>query len=315
MMKLIDLFSGCGGFSLGFQNAGYEILAGFDNWQPAITVYKNNFKHPIIELDIDNLSDFSIFAEYQADIIIGGPPCQDFSSAGKRMEGVRANLTIKFAEIISQIKPRYFVMENVERIITTKTLQQTINIFKNSGYGLTTKILNASFYGVPQNRKRLFLIGIKDTEDNILDTYLDKKLTQTPLTIFDYLGNTLNIEHYYRHPRSYERRAIFSIYEPSPTIRGVNRPIPKNYTFHPKDTLKEISQLRPLTAEERSYLQTFPINFNWEGVKKSDLEQMIGNSVPVKMAEFIAKSIMSYQKQVLFPRKTICEQLSFFNHA
>ncbi len=311
-MKLIDLFCGCGGFSHGFQNVGYDIIAGFDNWQPAITVYKNNFKHPIINVDIGNLKEFAIF-EYKADVVIGGPPCQDFSSAGKRTEGVRANLTIKFAEIISYLKPNYFVMENVERIITTKTLQQAIILFKKNGYGLTAKVLNASFYGVPQNRKRFFLIGIKNAQDDVLASYLDNTLTNKPLTIFDYLGNSLNIEHYYRHPRSYERRAVFSIYEPSPTIRGVNRPIPKNYTFHPKDTLKELVHLRSLTARERSYLQTFPIDFNWTGVTNSDLEQMIGNAVPVKMAEFIAKAIIHYQNhQLQTPKKNIYEQLSFF---
>jgi len=305
-MRVLDLFAGCGGLSLGFQNAGFEIVAGFDHWESALTVYRNNFRHPAINVDILQVNDFSIFESYAPDMIIGGPPCQDFSSAGKRIELTRANLTIKFAEIIACVKPSFFVMENVARIATTKTLKTAINIFKLSGYGLTSRILNASLCGVPQLRKRFFLIGTLHTEDDVLGFFLDKDLAHKSLTIFEYLGNSLGIEHYYRHPRSYARRAVFSIYEPSPTIRGVNRPIPKTYQFHAGDTSKDIHQLRPLTAIERSYLQTFPKNFKWTDVNKSDLEQLIGNAVPVKLAEFVANSLIQYKNS-----SNICENLNF----
>ncbi|MCU0446193.1 MAG: DNA cytosine methyltransferase [Microscillaceae bacterium] len=293
-MRIIDLFSGCGGLSLGFQNAGFEIVASFDNWQPAIRIYEKNFYHPIVNLDLSELTNFDMFKDYKADMIIGGPPCQDFSSAGKRNEQDRADLTIKFAEIITEVKPKYFVMENVDRITTTKTLKTTLEIFDKSGYGLSPKTLNASLCGVPQARKRFFLIGVLDEKDNILIPYLEKNLAKEPLTIFDYLGYDLGIEHYYRHPRSYARRAIFSIYEPSPTIRGVNRPIPKTYQFHEGDTTKDLEKVRPLTTLERSYLQTFPKNFNWDNLSKSDLEQVIGNAVPVKLAEYVANCIKEY---------------------
>jgi DNA (cytosine-5)-methyltransferase 1 len=248
-------------------------------------------------LNIAETDDFSIFKKYNPDMIIGGPPCQDFSSAGKRNEHSRADLTIKFSQIISELKPKYFVMENVDRIKMTETLKKAIAIFKESNYGLTSTVLNASFCGVPQARKRFFLIGILNGQDNALENYLNKNLSEKPLTIFDYLGNSLGLEHYYRHPRSYARRAIFSIYEPSPTIRGVNRPVPPTYQFHLGDTLKDFSQLRPLTTIERSYLQTFPKYFKWGQKSKSDLEQMIGNAVPVKLAEFVAKAIFEYLKK------------------
>lgn len=102
-MRVIDLFSGCGGLSLGFANAGYQVLAAFDNWQPAINVYKLNFDHPIIQKDLSEFSDKDIkeLASYKPEMIIGGPPCQDFSSAGKRDETLgRANLTVEFANIV-----------------------------------------------------------------------------------------------------------------------------------------------------------------------------------------------------------------------
>ncbi len=316
-MRIIDLFSGCGGLSLGFQNAGFEIVAAFDNWQPAVSIYEKNFNHPIVNLDLSAFTAFDILKEYNFDMIVGGPPCQDFSSAGKRKEQDRADLTIKFAEIVAKAKPKYFVMENVDRITTTKTLKTSIEIFKKSGYGLSQKILNASLCGVPQARKRFFMIGILNENDHVLAPYLEKHLAKEPMTILDYLGNSLGIEHYYRHPRSYARRAIFSIYEPSPTIRGVNRPIPKTYQFHEGDTTKELEKVRPLTTLERSYLQTFPKDFDWSNLTKSDLEQAIGNAVPVKLAEYVANCIKEYINDKnanvqIKPKKTYYAQQTLF---
>ena len=113
------------------------------------------------------------------------------------------------------------------------------------------------------------------------------------MTVYDYLGKSLGIEHYYRHPRSYMRRGVFSIHEPSPTIRGVNRPIPKNYVKHSGDLVEIDHNLRPLTTIERSYIQTFPTDFVLNGTK-TDLEQVIGNAVPVKLGEFVANCINEY---------------------
>lgn len=116
-MKIVDLFSGCGGMSLGFQNAGFEITAAFDNWAKAIEVYRQNFRHPIFERDLSDSSVITEITHLAPDIIIGGPPCQDFSSAGLRTETIdRANLTVRYAQIIVAIKPAFFVMENVERV-------------------------------------------------------------------------------------------------------------------------------------------------------------------------------------------------------
>ena len=127
------------------------------------------------------------------------------------------------------------------------------------------------------------------------------------MTIYDYFGDSLATEYYYRHPRSYQRRGIFSIYEPSPTIRGVNRPIPPNYKFHRGDAVKYLSKVRPLTTKGRSLIQTFPNNFLFLGTK-SDMEQMVGNAVPVKSAEYVAKIILVYIKSVNIKKS---EQLVF----
>lgn len=123
--KLIDLFAGCGGMSLGFQNAGFEVVAAYDNWQPAIDIYRANFNHPICKKDlaIDDITNE--LSKYNPDIVIGGPPCQDFSIAGKRdFEGKRANLTVAYSRIVETVRPRWFVMENVYNIEKSPVLNR-----------------------------------------------------------------------------------------------------------------------------------------------------------------------------------------------
>ena len=293
-MRTVDLFCGCGGMSLGFQNAGFKVVAAFDNWTKAIEVYKQNFDHPIFTRDLGDDSVINEINEFTPDLIIGGPPCQDFSSAGPRSEtSGRANLTVKFAQIISAVKPAYFVMENVERVEKSAALKSALQILKTAIYGLTSIVLDASLCGVPQKRKRFFLIGELEGRDSALIPYLTTDLSIRPTTVRDYLGDALGVEHFYRHPRSYARRGVFSIDEPSPTIRGVNRPIPLGYPGHPGDTSNDLSTVRPLTTIERSYIQTFPEWFKFLGTK-TDLEQLIGNAVPVKLAEFVGQALSNY---------------------
>lgn len=296
-MKAIDLFAGCGGLSLGLSLAGIQILEAYEFWEPAVNVYRRNFTHPVLNLDLSNLSDYQIehIKKLRPDIIAGGPPCQDFSSAGARNENAgRADLTITFAELISKIKPLYFIMENVNLISKSTILDKAKSVFKKENYGLSEVILDASFYGVPQNRKRYFLVGELGGEDSAIEKYLLSGKSDKRMTIKDYLGNSLGVDFYYRHPRSYSRRAIFSIDEPSPTVRGVNRPIPSNYKFHEGDRTHNIEKVRPLTTIERSYIQTFPKEFIFQGTK-TDLEQMIGNAVPVNLAKHIGHSLIMYQ--------------------
>ena len=305
-MKFIDLFAGCGGMTLGFQNAGFEAVAAFDNWEPAVQIYRANFAHNIHKLDLSNWQECLVtLNSYQFDMIIGGPPCQDFSHAGKRDENLgRADLTVSFAQIVAHTKPKWFVMENVDRTVKSQRYRHAGEILREAGYSLTQRILDANQCGVPQKRKRLFLIGELglsiSVDSRALASYLDNNLITKPMTVRDYLGDSLDITHYYRHPRNYSRRAVFSIDEPSPTVRGVNRPIPKTYKAHPKDAVPISASVRPLTTLERSYLQTFPKGFHFTG-SKTNLEQMIGNAVPVKQAEYIAHCINAYvsEKKVL----------------
>ena len=297
-MKVTDLFCGCGGLSLGFAMAGFDVVSAYDNWKIALETYRLNFKHKAVMLDLkDTARSIDIISQDKPDMIIGGPPCQDFSSAGKRDENNgRGDLTVCYSEIIDRIRPRWFVMENVERILKTDKLQQAKAIFKQAGYGLTQAVLDASLCGVPQKRKRFILIGALGQADGFMDEMLARGLAKQPMTVADYLGDSLGVEYYYRHPRSYARRGIFSIHEPSPTIRGVNRPIPQGYQIKPNDPVKSLEGVRPLTTIERSYIQPFPTSVQFFG-SKTEIEQMIGNAVPVNLGRYVATAIKQYMEE------------------
>lgn len=293
-MKIVDLFAGCGGLSYGFQNAGFDIAAAFEFWNVAVDCYKQNFSHPVYQIDLSNTDEASkIIMEIKPDIIIGGPPCQDFSHAGKRIEASRASLTKSYADIINTVRPKYFVMENVDRAEKSNTFAEAREIFKNAGYGLTQIVLDASHCGVPQKRKRFFCIGALNASDDFAKEYLLKNVSEHATTLREYFGNSLDFEYYYRHPRNYSRRAVFSIDEPAPTMRGVNRPVPKGYPGHPNDACTLNEDVRALTTLERALIQTFPPTYKWCG-NKTDMEQMIGNAVPVKLAEFVANALKTY---------------------
>lgn len=295
-LRTIDFFAGGGGLSLGFQQAGFDVVCGVENWQPALAIYKANFAdHDAVAVDLSNQFEaLRLLDNYRPSLIIGGPPCQDFSSAGKRDEaGGRASLTINYANTIAQYRPPYFLMENVARAANSQAFKVALDMFKRAGYGLTIQLLNAAHCGAPQSRKRLIVIGELGGLDGFLDAALAAGLSNEPLTLREYFGDELPFDYYYRHPRSYARRAVFSIDEPSPTIRGVNRPIPKGYPGHSGDPVAVSDGIRALSTLERARIQTFPADFKWPGTK-SDVEQVIGNAVPVKLAQYIASRLANY---------------------
>lgn len=294
-ITVVDLFSGCGGLSLGLMQGNFDVVAAFDNWDKAIDIYKKNFDHDAFVHDLsDEKETLSIIKKYRPDMIVGGPPCQDFSHAGKRTEADKASLTLSYANIINAYQPEWFIMENVDRAQKSKTYQEARSILLEAGYGLTERVLDASLCGVPQKRKRFFCIGHKYSNNGFLNNTIDELLGTTPMTVRDYFKEELKTEYYYRHPRNYNRRGVFSIDEPSPTVRGVNRPIPSGYKQHKADKAAP-NEVRPLTTAERAQIQTFPKSFVLEGAK-THLEQMVGNAVPVKLAEFLARAITIYIK-------------------
>jgi DNA (cytosine-5)-methyltransferase 1 len=168
--KVIDLFCGCGGLSQGFIDAGYNIILGIDKWQDAIETFNFNHKNSNgIVADLLTLSPETVSKKEKidnVDVIIGGPPCQGFSIAGKRIvDDERNQLYKSFLHYVEFFKPKAFLMENVPNIMSIgkgAIKEQIIIDFEKIGYKMSNKILLASDYGVPQNRKRAFFVGLRD---------------------------------------------------------------------------------------------------------------------------------------------------------
>lgn len=286
---VIDLFAGCGGMSLGFEQAGFKISSAFEYWSPAAETYRRNFQdHPVFEIDLATEEALTILARFEGDCIIGGPPCQDFSSAGHRNEGLgRADLTIRFMDIVLAKRPRFFLMENVPRIEKSHLLERIVSAAEDRGYVVEKSVVDASFFGVPQARKRFILVGYLAEESMSYFEKLNSLKMDRQMTMRDYFGEELSFEHYFRVPRTYARRGVFSIDEPSMTVRGVDRPVPSGYPGHPKDSAQLSDDIRTLTTRERASVQTFPETFGFVGTK-TNVNQMIGNAVPVELARRLA---------------------------
>lgn len=155
---VIDLFSGCGGLSLGFDQAGFEIVSAYDSWFPAVETYRLNFSHPIVQCKLSPSTELET-----ADVIIGGPPCQGFSSAGLRRAGDDRNTLISvFSSLIQRVKPKVFVFENVEGFLTGQEghfVFELLDPLISAGYRIHLRKINVSNFGIPQHRKRVLVVG------------------------------------------------------------------------------------------------------------------------------------------------------------
>ena len=170
MYRVISLFSGGGGLDLGFQSEGYRIIWAIDNNKNAVATYKANIGEHIICEDITKIDVKSLPA---ADVVIGGPPCQSFSLAGKRhSDDARGRLVWKYIEIIRAVRPQAFVFENVTGILSAKNkygkiLPQLMSAFEEIGYSLSFSVINAADYGVPQRRKRVIIVGLQNGKNYV----------------------------------------------------------------------------------------------------------------------------------------------------
>jgi len=169
-LKIIDIFSGCGGLTLGFKNAGFKDLLAVDNDQPSLETYKNNFPETnTLNLDLfkpDSIKEIvSSIGKNKVSGIIGGPPCQGFSLTGPRkFNDPRNRLYLAFIELVDKIAPNFFLIENVpgvKRLYSGKIYEEIEKKFTRLGFNVTSEIINSADYGVPQIRKRLFIIGTK----------------------------------------------------------------------------------------------------------------------------------------------------------
>lgn len=171
--KVVDLFCGCGGLSYGLAIAGYDVVLGLDNWEDAVATFRKN--HPgakglVANLGNENaqsLCETAGVAPGTIDLVVGGPPCQGFSIAGKRRsDDPRNQLYKSFVEFVAYLKPKAFILENVPNLISMdggSIKERIIRDFSDLGYQTVYKILTASDFGVPQNRRRVVFVGLKNT--------------------------------------------------------------------------------------------------------------------------------------------------------
>ena len=165
--KVIDLFAGVGGLSLGFEKAGFDVVLANEYDSSIATAYQYNHKDTkMIVGDITSIDLNETFGKYvgKIDVIIGGPPCQGFSQKGQRktINDERNFLFKYYVKVVDLVKPTYFVMENVPNLLTAEKgyfRKELVELFDTIGYKLNMGVLNASDYGVPQNRRRAVIIG------------------------------------------------------------------------------------------------------------------------------------------------------------
>ena len=155
---VIDLFCGAGGLSLGFSRAGFQSLAAFDSWQPAVETFRANLGHHVQQVEITRHLDVPC-----PTLIVGGPPCQGFSSAGmRRAHDTRNSLVGEFSRLIARVRPSAFVFENVEGFLTGSRGDFVLELLEpliDAGYRVHLRKINAAHFGVPQHRKRVVAIG------------------------------------------------------------------------------------------------------------------------------------------------------------
>jgi len=164
--RVLDLFSGCGGLSYGFMQAGFGIVGAIDNWKDALDTFEKNHAGSVVKLvDLGNFDKADLKQFGEVDVVIGGPPCQGFSISGKRdPNDPRNKLYRGFVKIVEELKPKAFVMENVPNLVSTesgKIKDMIIQNFNDLGYEVKYKVLLASDYGVPQNRRRVIFVGTR----------------------------------------------------------------------------------------------------------------------------------------------------------
>ena len=306
---VLDLFAGCGGLSLGFEAAGFKTI-GYELEQTACETYNENLKGKCYALKLD--LDF----EYpEADIIIGGPPCQPFSLRGSRKgkNDTRDGFPI-FIDAIKKIQPQVFLFENVRGLLysSKKYFEKILFELRGLGYIIDYKLLNAVNYGVPQNRERLFVIGhrakFKFPNEDKNQVTVGEAIGDTMLTAPDeskFLTQSMD-----DYIAAYEKAS----YCVNPRDLYANKPARtltcRNLAAATSDMQRvklEDGRRRRLLVGEAARLQSFPDWFKFSGNEMQQFYQ-IGNAVPPLLAYKIAMSIKEcYNKGEIYSPKEIFE--------
>lgn len=323
-MKIVSFFAGAGGLDLGFEQAGFNVIWANEYDKEIWETYEKN--HPNTVLDKRSIVDIPANEVPDCDGIIGGPPCQSWSAAGaaRGIKDKRGQLFYDFIRILEEKQPKFFLAENVSGMLISKhteALEGIKELLRNAGVGyeLSFKMLNAADYNVPQDRKRVFFIGIrKDLEFKY--QFPDQKFNKISLTkaIGDLQdkalpaldknytnGSNCKIPNHEYMIGSFSsifmsRNRVRAWDEQSFTIQAGGRHAP----IHPKAPKMELVEkdkrkfvsgkedlYRRLSVRECARIQTFPDDFIFHYSKVAAGYKMIGNAVPVNLAKFLARSI------------------------
>ena len=338
---VIDLFCGCGGLSYGFIEAGFNVILGIDHWKDAIKTFEKNHSNSIgVVTDLSTESVKEICTNYkidQVDLIIGGPPCQGFSIAGKRIiEDERNKLYQSFVNFVEHVRPKAFIMENVPNIVSIGEgviRNKIISDFENLGYTVDYKILLASEFGVPQNRRRAIFVGLKGQTKFVFPKSTIEQLVTSFEAISDLPEHSIiDGSNYYNKPESkYQEQCRVNssgIYNHEITNHDIktidiiskvpdggnykNLPIELQKTRNVHIAWTRLNSSKPSftidtghrhhfhykynripTVRESARIQSFPDCFIFYGSKTSQYKQ-VGNAVPPLLAKQLAIAIKPY---------------------
>lgn len=323
-MDIISLFSGAGGMDLGFQKVGFSVIWANEYDKTIWETYERNHETHLDRRDIREIKSNEIPV---CDGLIGGPPCQSWSEAGrlKGIEDARGQLFYDFIRVLSEKKPRFFVAENVSGMMAkrhSKAVQNILNHFDKAGYDVFIQMLNANDYGVAQDRKRVFYVGFRkelevsfefpkpiDYKPVLKDIIYDLKDSVMPALDKNKTNgkNCIITNHEYfigdYSPIYMSRNRVRTWEKPSFTIQASGRQAPQ----HPQAPHMELVEkdkrkfvegsehlYRRLSVRECARIQTFPDDFKFYYTGLNDGYKMVGNAVPVELAYHVAKQVKKY---------------------
>lgn len=322
-MKVASFFAGCGGLDLGFRRAGFDIVWANEFDESIHPTYRYN--HPKTLLSTADIRTLSVDDIPDCDGFIGGPPCQAWSEGGKQLglEDERGRLFLDYIRLIRSKRPKFFVIENVVGILSEKhrhTFHAFLQAFEEVGFTLHHTVLNAADFSVPQDRKRVFIVGFR--EELKCSFLFPQPLSDSQVTLSKAIGDiTEKPNEYVDNPvqQEKERRANHDVYvgafdakymarnrvrswnEVSYTIQALakNAPIhpqaPKMRFITPYQRIFAVGfehLYRRLSVRECARIQTFPDSFRLLYSDVKDGYKMVGNAVPPRLAEAIAKAVM-----------------------
>lgn len=322
---VIELFAGCGGMALGFEQAGFEHALLNDNDKHACeTLLLNRPDWPVLQHDIRTV-DFTPFHN-KVDVVAGGFPCQAFSSIGKKggFDDERGALFFEYARAIRESKPKFFIAENVKGLLyhnngqTLKTILETLN---EAGYRvLEPQLLNAAHYRVPQLRERVFIVGVKHDVDAAFEFPLpDNKMYTLRDTLKAGDLYPVDVPHSSSAVYNAKKRVVLSQVPPGENWKSLSEATLKDYLgdwyphVHGSQIARRLSwdkpsytlvttpqsrlidrchpdETRPLTIREYARIQTFPDDWSFAGGITAQYRQ-IANAVPVNLATSLAQAL------------------------